>query len=122
MKKTILLFIVFILLVSLFTGCSLSEKYVVLYITDTEGNPLNGIFVCEEKYANGTESFTNSEILLSNTNGELKYFPDELGNQNLAIAYFYSGKEMKWDIVTVEITKEDTSQHTKIHITYSPEA
>lgn len=122
MKKAITAFLVFTLLVSIFTGCSLqSEKYVVLSVTDNEGNPIEGIIVCEEKYTIDTESLPISDVNLTNENGELKYSPEEFGEQKLAVGIFYSGKQIEWDYVSVDITEEDANQHTSIHITYNPE-
>lgn len=122
MKKAFVLITLFFMLMTILVGCSSSnDNYVVLSVLGTDGEPINGISVYEERYPDGREIFPGPTIGKTDRNGKLKWNTEKIGEQNLTVGYFNSAEQIEYMTVPITITKDDINQHREKNIVYTPQ-
>lgn len=122
MKKILISFTLLVSIFVLCISCTPKEKYIVFKVTDLSGNPIEGVSVYGGKHPDGIEIAPAPKIGETDANGELKWSPDELGEQLIEFAYTFTDGNTKCIDKRFNITKEDTVNHTTYHITYSSES
>lgn len=119
MKKIIALFSVLILIFTVFSGCTSQENgYITFKITDTNGEPIEGIAVYGGKHPDGKEIFPAPEIGRTDADGELEWSPEKYGNQMITVGYLFGDKKAEFFNEWVDISKDDAQQNKTISITY----